>query len=145
MWVIAQVLQTATEQTPPDEFGSPIFVLVLIATFIAVVLAIAAGIGALVGAGVAAVLAFAAFLATFLAATNFILATIVWTRRPPTRIIVSPRWWALATVMLGPVAAGPFFVLHYRRGVAKRCYRCGYDAARLTLRDPRCPECGTAR
>lgn len=145
MWVIAQVFQTASEQTPPDEFGSPIFVLFVIVTFIAAVFAIAAGIGALVGVGVAVVLAFAAFFAIFLAATNIILATIVWTRRPPTRIVVSPRWWALATVMLGPFAAGPFFVLHYRRGVAKRCYRCGNNAARLTLRDPRCPKCGAAR
>jgi membrane-bound metal-dependent hydrolase YbcI (DUF457 family) len=97
--------------------------------FILVVGAIAA-VAALVAAVVAAV------------ALHVALATLVVCSTPPTRCLLHKRWWALATLLTGPVGAGTFFVLHYRPAVPLRCFVCGYLRSRGD-RWTACPECGT--
>ena len=104
---------------PLDEYGSPIllffFILVLLALACAAfaVAAIASGLLlAIVGAICIAIVVIAS-LALAAAAVNFALATIVWTRQPPVRRWMSPGWWGTLTLATGPVAAIPFWWLHY--------------------------------
>lgn len=102
-----------------DEFGSPIVLFLLVALLIAlvcaafVVAAIASGIIlAVVGAICVAIVVIASLLLAA-AAVNFALATIVWTRRPPVHRWMSTGWWGALTLATGPIAALPFWWLHY--------------------------------
>lgn len=133
-----------------DEFGLAIvvFFLLLILGLIWTGIAVVVGIGALLGAGVAAValgvlMMLAAAFAGVLCA-HLVLATVVWTRRPPRRVWCSRRVWAIGTVFFGLVSAVPFFWLHYRRRGMRSCFKCGYALAQLNVNE-RCPECGVVR
>jgi hypothetical protein len=106
---------------PPDDFGSPIVLaLFLFAALVVVVIALVtagaacgavlAGIGLL---AIAAVVVASILIAVFFA--HLALATIVWTRRPPVRVLWGTPVWGLFTLLVGVFAAVPFWWLHYVR------------------------------
>ena len=102
-----------------DDLGSPLILCLLVALLIAlvgaafVVAAVASGILlAIVGAVCIAIIVVASLLLAA-AALNFALATVVWTRRPPVRRWISVGWWGTFTLATGPLAAVPFWWLHY--------------------------------
>lgn len=126
----------------PEDDYSPMIAMFVWATLLGVLglLVAIAGLLATVAAIGAAVLA--AF-AVATAAAHLLLAVFIFISRPPTYVLAHKRWWALAVLPAGLVAAVLFCALHYRPGIQPRCHSCGYSR-RNADRWPRCPECGTA-
>jgi ribosomal protein L37E len=141
---IAQVAQSGPVQEDFDP-GVGLFVLGLFAFVVCLMFAGAALAGGVAGAAAVTAVMMAVFVVIAGVATalvvNLMLAMVVWTRRPRGRVLVHKRWWGLATLVMGPVSAGAFGVLHYGPWTRARCYRCGYDRAGMRLTE-RCPECG---
>src|SRR5205085_3023397 len=109
---------------------SPMLAFMLLAavavTLVAAVLAVLAAAG-IVGAvaGIVVACVFAVALATM--CLHLVMAIVVWTRRPRTRVWMSKRWWGFMTLFVGLFAAVPFWWLHYVRAAVARCHKCGYD------------------
>lgn len=73
---------------------------------------------------------------------NFTLAVLVSTRKPKSRVLFGVGWWGFLTLIYGPLAAIPFFLLHDRRDSDLHCSQCGYRSAKLHRGAP-CPACRT--
>lgn len=136
------LLTVAQSVSIPEVDYSPMIALFVWATLLGVLglLVAIAGLLAAVAAIGAAVLV---TLAVATAVAHLLLAVLILISRPATYVLVHKRWWALAALPAGLVAAVPYFALHYRPGIRPRCHGCGY-ARRGVDRWPKCPECGTA-
>lgn len=144
------LLQAGAAPSMAEDFnpGVGLFVLLLLASLVFATLAVVAVVSGAIGAAVASAVVIATMVVLALIAAgaifHLLLALLVWTRRPPTQVWLHSRWWSLITLLIGPFAAVPYFVLHYRPGATPRCFRCGYDRRGIGIR-MRCPECDAVR